>query len=71
MDQQTNTRCVLQIELLCLIGELDQGISRGEVVSGRTFQLRLELLHHWKMVMSSQDGEKDSVGKTDSWTCKI
>lgn len=39
MDQQANTRCILEAELLWLIGELDQEISRGKVVSGITFSL--------------------------------
>lgn len=39
MDQQTNRRCILEAELLCLIGELDQGISQGKVISKRAFSL--------------------------------
>ena len=34
-----NRRCVLDAGLLCLIGELDQGISQGKVISRRAFSL--------------------------------
>lgn len=39
IDQETNRRCILEAELLCLIGELDQGISQGKVIPRRAFSL--------------------------------